>query len=132
MIRNYTLYVFAGYLFLWNSMVFEVHKSNRAKSLMNMISQLFHSITIFPHRTIVLQTHRAEVNNRNPRNVGRHFEQHLTRPQSSLIFSIWRGRAIGRHTRVRERVVQVVDSQLLNYTTVFFFLTSFIIIIIFI
>ena len=126
MIRNYTLYVFAGYLFLWNSMVFEVHKSNRAKSLINMISQLFHSITIFPHRTIVLQTHRAEVNNRNP---GRHFEQHLTRPQSSLIFSIWRGRAIGRHTRVRERVVQVVDSQLLNYTTVFFFLTSFIIII---
>ena len=94
-----------------------------------MISQLFHGITIFPHRTIVLQTHRAEVNNRNPRNVGRHFEQHLTRPQSSLIFSIWRGRAIGRHTRVRERVVQVVDSQLLNYTTVFFFLTSFIIII---
>ena len=90
-----------------------------------MISQLFHGITIFPHRTIVLQTHRAEVNNRNPRNVGRHFEQHLTRPQSSLIFSIWRGRAIGRHTRVRERVVQVVDSQLLNYTTVFFFFNKF-------
>ena len=76
-------------------MVFEVHKSNRAKSLMNMISQLFHSITIFPHGTLVLQTHRAEVNNRNPRNVGRHFEQHLTRPQSSLIISIWRGSWIG-------------------------------------
>ena len=94
MICNY-IYVFAGYLFLWNSMVFEVHKSNRAKSLMNMISQLFHSITIFPHGTLVLQTHRAEVNNRNPRNVGRHLEQHLTRPQSSLIISIWRGSWIG-------------------------------------
>ena len=76
-------------------MVFEVHKSNRAKSLMNMISQLFHSITIFSHGTLVLQTHRAEVNNRNPRNVGRHLEQHLTRPQSSLIISIWRGSWIG-------------------------------------
>ena len=107
-------------------MVFEVHKSNRTKSLMNMISQLFHSITIFPHGTLVLQTHRAEVNNRNPRNVGRHLEQHLTRPQSSLIISIWRGRATRRHTRVRERVVQIVYSQFHNR---FFFLTSFIIII---
>ena len=42
-----------------------------------MISQLVHSITIFSHGTLVLQTHRAEVNNRNPRNVGRHLvEQH--------------------------------------------------------
>ena len=62
-----------------------------------MISQLFHSITIFPHGTLVLQTHRAEVNNRNPRNVGRHLEQHLTRPQSSL------REAQRRHTRVRAR-----------------------------
>ena len=114
-------------------MVFEVHKSNRAKSLMNMISQLFHSITIFPHGTLVLQTHRAEVNNRNPRNVGRHFEQHLTRPQSSLIISISRGSWIGgsawkdvEEQRRHTREVQVAYSQFHNP---FFLKTSFIIII---
>ena len=63
------------YLFLWNSMIFKIHKSNRTKSPIQLISKSFNSWAVIVWKIRVLKAHGTEVNNRDCTSRSRHFDQ---------------------------------------------------------